>query len=70
MYRYTYGRHEELEKIIEQYEYFKTDMQVLSYNKHILNKIVKIRNCKSEKNLDEDSAKIINYTKNIETADP
>lgn len=51
LYRYTYGAHHELEKFVDDYEYFKTDLQILNYNKTIINKIAAVRNSSSQSSL-------------------
>lgn len=53
LYRYTFGAHHELEKMIDEYEVFKTDMQIMIDNKIILKKIYSIRTYHPIKDEDE-----------------
>jgi hypothetical protein len=69
LYRYTYGAHPVLEKEIDRYEYFKTDLQILYFNKLIISKVHRIQESKSENNLNTQIRLLLIFLLSIEKND-
>lgn len=69
LYRYTYGAHPELEKIVDDYEYFKTDIQILHFNKSIINKISVVRNSSSQASLNPETECFLAFLSSIQNSD-